>query len=140
MAFSFTRQSIPAGIVGQQTWPLKITVTSTEGHPCPAEVFVFHKGQAGVGAYAGDVFECVASVAQLNEIGTDPETLTPPVDSPAVDDGNTVPYYRAGALTFDCRSPEEADDLWLAIKGDIEDLVRNILAKNTFTTEETVTL
>lgn len=124
------RSSLPAQLDNQHTWPLEVTSVSLGA--MPSEIFVYHKGQAGVtAAYAGDVFECVASVHQLSEIGLAPSLLP---------DGKEVPYYRSAVLKFDCRSAEEADDLWNKIIEDTVDLVNNYLAAADLVVSSTINI
>ena len=92
----------------RHTWPLKVTVTAEGIEP---EIFVYHTAVAG-SAYAGDIFECVASVSQMQEI---PKSVPAP----------GVPYYRLSTLTFACRSAEEAEQLWVNVLEDIQELVTN---------------
>jgi hypothetical protein len=51
-----------------------------------------------------------------------------------------VPYYRLDFVQLNCLSPEEADELWLAILADVRDLVTNFYAKDDLATIETITV
>lgn len=106
----------------QHCWPLEVTAVSTYGD-LDSHIFVYH---AGIGfdpgsAIPGSVFECVASLPQLqeipvNNIGEDPIT------------GDPVPFYRSDTLLFYCRSAVEAESLWEKIEVDVRALVANYLA------------
>lgn len=117
---------------GQHVWPLNITATLPAGSVLPsAKLFVYHASMSD-DIYEGDLFECVASVQQMNDI---------PDDTPAVEDGEyTVPYYRSNMLNFHCRSPEEVDILWEDIQEDVTDLVNNYTSAATLSNIEVVTI
>lgn len=117
---------------GQQVWPLKITATLAAGATMPsAKIFVYHANM-GDDAYQGDIFECVSSIQQYYEL---------PEDA-AVSEGAdyVVPYYRLDFVQLNCLSPEEADELWNAIVGDVKDLITNFYAKDDLAEAETIVL
>jgi hypothetical protein len=122
MHIRLTREGLSVKeINGQQVWPLKITAAVLNNSMPSAKIFVYHASM-GDDAYQGDVFECVASFQQYNDL---------PEDAAIVEgDGYVVPYYRLNVLYFDCRSPQEADDLWDDIVEDVTDLVDNYVAFN----------
>lgn len=108
--------------VNRHVWPLRVSVTSLQPG-LTNNVFVFHAALQD-DLYCGDVFECVASVQQLNDL---------PENKAAYDDnGKLVPYYRTNTLVFNARTPLEAEELWDAIKDDTQDLARNWAALNNF--------
>ncbi|MFN5249840.1 MAG: hypothetical protein ACK5DE_02235 [Bacteroidota bacterium] len=119
-------------VQGQQVWPLKITATLAAGASMPsAKIFVYHASM-GDDAYQGDVFECVSSIQQYYEL---------PADAAVAEGADyVVPYYRLDFVQLNCLSPEEADELWLAILADVRDLVTNFYAKDDLATIETITV
>ena len=119
-------------VQGQQVWPLKITATLAAGASMPsAKIFVYHASM-GDDAYQGDVFECVSSIQQYYEL---------PEDAAVAEGADyVVPYYRLDFVQLNCLSPEEADELWLAILADVRDLVTNFYAKDDLATIETITV
>jgi hypothetical protein len=133
MSYTVTRSAVQEQeFHGRHTWPLQMTVASTDGCLVPAEIFVYHAGQQN-GAYQGDVFECVASVHQLQELGTDPAVYAE--ETHGVDKDKRVPYYRTSVLLFHCRSAGEADDLYTSVMEDINDLINNFNCLQNLTTE-----
>ncbi len=130
MSLSLVREalSIEEPVPGQHVWPLKVTATSTTDG-LPSEIFVYHSALDDDPLF-GDLFECVASVHQLDEIGTEP------VEDNG--DGTSIPYYRSDELQFNCRSAAEAEDLWIKVQADVLDLVNNFNARDSLVEEETV--
>ena len=128
MSLTLTRSAVAETepVPGQHSWPLEVTAVSTTVN-FPSEIFVYHASM-GDDPLVGDLFECVASLNQLYEIG-----LTP-VDT----EEETIPYYRSDTLTFSCRSAQEAEDLWIKIQADSLDLLNNFKAINNLTEVETV--
>ncbi len=130
MHIRLTRQGLQTQeINGQQVWPLKVTASVIDNSMPSSKIFVYHASM-GDDAYQGDVFECVASLQQYNDL---------PEDAAIVEgDGYVVPYYRLNILYFDCRSPEEADTLWNDIVEDTTDLVNNYISFGEVKTLEVV--
>lgn len=115
-------------IGGRQVWPLKVTsVSDTPG--LGSEIFVYH-ADAGGDLLDGDIFECVASVSQLDDIGLSPDFNSDPA----------VPYYRSDFLEFNCRSPRELEDLWKTIQAEVKALHANFDSWNEIQTQETVVI
>lgn len=115
---------------GQHVWPLKVIATSSETG-LGSKIFVYHAAMSD-DAYEGDIFECVASMQQMKDI---------PEDSPALeDDTYVVPYYRTNSFVVDCRSPEEAEELWEAVKEDVGDLITNFRSLATLDNLETINI
>lgn len=128
MSLTLTRAAMAATepTPGQHAWPLEVeAVSTTDG--LESEIFVYHAAMED-DPIVGDLFECVASLNQMSELGTDPIDLLDP----------TVPYYRSDSLTFACRSVQEADELWVKIQADALDLLNNVKAFATLTPLETV--
>jgi hypothetical protein len=98
----------------QHVWPLKVVALGVEG--APSEVFVFSR--AKVGDPLGDVFQCVTSVPQLDELPTSAPTI--------VDETVQIPFYRQSEASFNCRTAEEADTVWQTIQDDVYSLLRNL--------------
>lgn len=115
-------------INGQHVWPLKITATSsTQG--LSSKIFVYH-ASGDEDPYSGDLFECVASAQQMDEI---------PEDAPAqINATISIPYYRSDELQFNCRSPEEAESLLVDIQEDVQDLLDNFTASVNLTQQQTI--
>jgi len=102
-----------------QVWPLRITaVSDTEG--VPDAIFVYHRNTMTDETGDSDIFECVASGPQLQELG-----LEPVLDD---GDGNAIPFYRSDVCEFHCRSEVEAADLWARIQVDVAELSDNMAA------------
>jgi len=130
MSISLTRSAVEtfANDASVHTWPLRVTCVSTDP-AVPNEIFVYHAAQND-DPLVGDIFECVASVHQLQDIGL----------APIYEDGLTVPYYRSDSLEFHCRSATEAEELWVKIQADALDLLRNAQALAALAAIETVEL
>ena len=92
----------------QSVWPLIVQAVSGESG-FPSEIFVYHVFPEP--ADIEEVFECVASLPQLSDIDTQVTAFTP--------------YLRKDTLRFDCRTPEDAEDLWVRVKQDCSDLLWN---------------
>ena len=128
--FTLTRQSVETVAAANRfVWPLHVTVSSADGDPA---VFVYHR-RSRVSAEE-DIFECVASVNQMTELPVTEPDMEPD------EDGNVTPYYRLATLAFNCRSLVEADDLWLRIQEDIQDLADNLRAWASLQVEEVVSI
>jgi hypothetical protein len=125
MAFTITRTPLYVDLNADNlhVWKLSASVVSDTG--LPSEVFVYHV--LPTGSDIEEVFECVASLPQLSEIGTLPTT-----------EGETiVPYYRKDSFELDCRSAEEAQEVWEAIREDLQDLLSNYQAASEMVLSET---
>lgn len=108
MAITLTRNALDweENQAGQHVWPLLVSATSDDG--LTANIFVYH---VQPDPEVDSIFSCVASLPQLSEIGLTPSTNTP--------------FFRQDTLRFDCRSPEEAQELWTLVEQDVRDLVWN---------------
>jgi len=95
-------------------WPLVVQVFSNE-EGLPSEVFVYH--EQGPDNDVDSIFSCVASLPQLSEIGLDPVK--------DLETNTIVPFFRTDTLRFDCRTPEEADDLYRRVVEDLSELLRD---------------
>lgn len=128
MSLTLTRSTVASEepVPGQHTWPLEVTAVSTT-EDFPSEIFVYHAAMDD-DPLVGDVFECVASLNQLGEIGLTPVNT----------EDETIPYYRSDTLTFSCRSAQEAEDLWIKIQADALDLLNNFKAINNLVEVETI--
>lgn len=116
-------------ILGQHVWPLKVTATVIDQSMPSAAIFVYHAAMDD-DAYVGDVFECVASLQQYNDL---------PENAAAVEDGDyVVPYFRSNTINFHCRSALEAEELWADIVVDVRSLIDNYVAFTTNTTTEII--
>lgn len=111
----------------QHVWPLKVETTSSVTG-LSSKVFVYHSTM-GRDPYQGDSFECVASLQQMTEL---------PEDVPMTLEGKVIPYYRKNICEFNCRSAEEADELWAAVIENVQILVSNYRASKELEVQETV--
>jgi hypothetical protein len=114
--FEITRNPIESTTESDvHVWRLTASVLSQDSDVTSA-IFVYHVMPAG--SETEEIFECVASVPQLSQIGLEP-----------VDDGETqIPYYRRDDLVLDFRSAEEAYEVWETIRNDIIALANNLSA------------
>jgi len=114
MSITLTRAAVSEETLGgRHVWPLKVTaVSDTSG--LPSDIFVYH-ADAGGDLLNGDMFECVASVSQLDDLGTEPDFISDPV----------VPYYRGDFLEFNCRSARDLELLWSKIQEEVQSLHNN---------------
>lgn len=118
-ALEYTRQA------GQCVWPLIVACASDEVGLSDA-VFVYHVYPDS--DQVEEIFECVASLPQMSEIDTSPQLA-----------GEVVtPYYRKNVMRLDCRSPEEADDVWRLVQVDVRDLLLNFRRAQALTPTEQV--
>lgn len=125
---TITREALPP-FSDQETvrhaWPLKLTATGNVSAGLGAAIFVY---RAALGAPSGDVFECVASVQQMQELD-----LTPQVGT-----SDQIPYYRSAVAEFNSRSPLEAAETYAEIVIQVQELVDNYAAFLTLTQSGTV--
>ena len=85
-------------------WPLKVTAVVTDSD-LPPEIFVYH---CGMTAYPeNDVFECVASIVQIEQL---------PTTRPTGDALLVQPYYRQADVTIYCAYAQQAADVWEELK------------------------
>jgi len=116
----------PAG--NKHVWPLQVTaVSNTPG--LSSEIFVYH-ADAGGETLSGDIFECVASVSQMDDIGLAADFVSDPA----------IPYYRSDTLEFNCRSAHDLENVWLKLQQDVAELYANFMSANNMTSEETVVI
>jgi hypothetical protein len=131
--FTLQRDAVPEpsfGSANQQTWPLRITC-SAPPTGLDASIFVYHAVSLATSA-PQDAFECIASVEQMREL---------PLNNPTTgSDGQAVPYYRLAVLTVNCRSAQEADELWGKVQEDANELLVNFAAMLDLVASETVTV
>jgi hypothetical protein len=125
MSLTLTRQGVVTPTLeNQHAWILKVTAVSTTAG-LPSEIFVYRSAGAA-DPYNEASFECVASLSQIEELGLTPITL---VDS-------QIPFYRSAVLELVFRSAEELEYYWGEIKSDALDLLENLTAATTLTTQE----
>ena len=134
MAITLTKATAAPELISgrQHVWPLQVVAVS-DTTDLPSEIFVYHASMDDDQLNDMDIFECVASVEQLDELGTTPVEADP---------GNgveAVPYYRSDTLLFGCRSATELEELWEKIKEDVVDLHLNFMYYQDLQTEETFT-
>jgi hypothetical protein len=113
---TITRHDTAAPTANPQNHPFRVVALGTEG--APSAVFVYARAKPG--DPLGDVFQCVASLAQIDEL---------PLQAPTLVDGVTqIPYYRTTEASFNFRTAEEAATAWGIIQTDVQSLLRNIEA------------
>lgn len=100
----------------QHSWNIKVQAEGREG--APSEIFVYSRGKPGDSM--GDIFQCVASLSQIEELATTAPTV--------IDEVTQIPFYRTAEATFVCRSAEEMEDIWSKIQQDTFDLLQNLSA------------
>jgi hypothetical protein len=106
----------PKAVSGNQfTWPLTIIAIGTS---IDSNVFVYQLRGSPFDPIQGDIFSCVASPSQINEL--------PASASAAV--SMSTPFYRQSTMTVICRSPDEANYIWQQVQADINDLINNFNA------------
>jgi hypothetical protein len=94
-------------------WPLRVVAVATGRD---SAIFVYRAGEADV----GDVFECVASVAQMDEL--------PKAGAAKLEENLQIPFFRKNELIFNCRSIVERAQLWKKIQAHVQLLVDNLNA------------
>lgn len=104
----------------QHTWSMRIVCSSNEPGLGSA-IFIMQRGDSESG-FQGDTFAAIASIHQMDDLGL---VAT-----------EEVPYYRTNTLNIDCRSAEEAENLWDIVKQDAGDLVKNHRSKSTLGSTE----
>ena len=114
----------------QHTWPMRITATAPSGSELDPAIFVY-KAMRSDDPWHGDIFECVASAHQMQELGTQPRSL---------ENGDYMPFYRRDVLDFHCRSAQEHDDLFSKVCEDVADLCANMDALSLLSVEQTITI
>jgi len=102
----------------QHVWPIKIVAEGLNG--APSAIFVYAKAKEG--DKQGDVFQCMASVSQLEEIGTEGPLV--------VSSTLQTPYYRTNTASFVTRTADEADQVWQSLVEDAQNLALNLDAKS----------
>jgi hypothetical protein len=110
----------------QHAWSFSVNAVSDPAD-LGNEIFVMHEG---AGVDGGDVFSCIASLPQMDEL---------PVDAPVAVDGETIPFYRVGDITFTAFNADELEELWQKILLDVQLLVDNYKAQQNLT-ESTTTV
>lgn len=108
-------------------WPLRVTATSSGD--LPAAIFVYHCG--AFGDPDADVFECVASPVQIEQL---PETR------PTGDNLLLQPYYRQSEVVIFCASAQQAADVWEELKAEAINLVAEWRDAATLEIEDTYTV
>ena len=131
MSLTLTRTPLSPSLnatTNQHVWRLAGSIVSDEPG-LPSEVFVYHV--LPTGSDVDEVFECIASVPQWSEVGL-----------VTVSAGDTlIPYYRRADFVLDCRSPEEADAVYVEIRTELKELLDNYRLSNSLasTVEEVIT-
>lgn len=85
-------------------WAMTVTAEVTDSD-LPPEIFVYHCGV--VGDAESDVFECVASPIQIEQL---------PDARPTGDALLIQPYYRLATATIFCANAQQAADVWEELK------------------------
>ncbi len=111
--------------VDMQGYALDVEVTAAT--EVTDKIFVFQTAPEGL-AEGKDVFQCVASPVQLEEL---------PADDPDLD--NDMPYYRKEKVTLHFSHPDILVMYKNLISNDIKQLMDSLEAMASFTTQETTT-
>ncbi len=128
--FTVTRKASQPPSGDRSAWRLELTVAALQPTVLPAEIFVYHRVRNYGGHPSYDIFECVASLQQIGEIGLTPITTG----------ANPVPYYRRATLTLDFRHADELELHYSRIVSDIEHLAANAAAAATLVTQAVTTI
>jgi len=107
----------------RHSWPVEITATTAENTISP-KIFVY---QAAAGRAQVAAFSCVASINQMLDL---------PEDGPTAGS----PYFRRDVLEVLCRSAAEAEELWVKVCDDVNDLVANYTAAQALLNSATATI
>ena len=105
-------------------WPVKFVATYSDSH-CPAKIFVMQR--AAPGGFTDDVFSCVASAIQMDDL---------PADEPV--DG--TPFYRTNIVTVLCANEDMAFEFACKVVDAAQDLANNIYAASVLEPVETITI
>jgi hypothetical protein len=114
---ALTREALdPEEINPDHVWYLKVTAESSE-EGLTSKIFVYHAYSDDFsGSYPGDIFTCVASIKQMQDI---------PEDEPSDDPEDLNPFYRLAVFEAFFTNPEELEDAWNIIVQDTTALVRS---------------
>jgi hypothetical protein len=127
---SWYKEPVVFGLLGvplTHSWPLKVVCVSPDVTALPSEIFVMHYRPENP---TGDIFECVASSPQMEEIGTTPD-LNPET---------YTPYYRVDNISLLFRSEQERELKQEQIKHHINLLITNATYDANLVEVETETL
>lgn len=132
-SIQLTREvSLPSAIPPalRKTWTLRVTAAGTG---IPSEVFVYRAlPDPDPLAGGGDTFQCVASVAQLNDL---------PVEADYNPSNQvSVPYYRSAVFDMVFDTAAEAEKAWADLRTEIAGLTQNWTASQTLAVAETITI
>lgn len=94
-------------------WPISILA---EGTNIDDHIFVYHVGKPD-DPIAGDKFECVASINQMQEL--------PKTQGMSLTTTTGIPFYRHNELKFVARSALEAKRIWDEVVNEVHELVEN---------------
>lgn len=120
--FKLVRESTPPELAAadRHHWPVRMTATY-DADGTPAKVFVMQT--AAPGLFSSDLFSCVASVQQMEDLAEDaPE--------------ETSPYYRVNQITVYLRTAEAAAEFCLKVEWALQDLANNIQSAETLAVEK----
>ncbi len=125
------QDSSPVQVAGQTAWSVALTVTSSNDEQYPPKVFVFQVEDPDA-AEPRAWFTAVATPAQLLEY---------PEDEPAAPtEGLWQPYFRTSELTLVSRNPEDLEETYQKVLGELGALRRNIDALGQLQTGTTETV
>lgn len=112
-SIQLTKTEPSAGAEQPHVWPLRVAAVATGGD---SAIFVYRAGEANL----GDLFECVASVAQMDEL--------PKAGAAKLEENLQIPFFRKNEVVFNCRSVVERAQLWEKIQAHVQMLVDNLNA------------
>ncbi len=111
-------------------YPARITAVVDEPGLEDSAIFVYH-AQTEDRSIAGDIFECVASYQQMQEL---------PVDAPDTEAEVPIPYYRKSVVEFYLTDPDEMAEIWSIVQFDAKHLVTSARHWGKINTTDTVTI
>ena len=125
---NITRSSTtPTSFRGKHAYQMEVTSVSTIVN-LGSKILVKH---FGAGIDGSDIFSCVASLPQMQEL---------PEDAPGAEGSDGYPFYLVDSVTFVGYTLEELDTLWDKIVEDAQDLIDNFRLQGDYESAFTATL
>lgn len=112
---------------GRHAYQVSVAAVSTFSG-LSSKVLVVH---SGAGVDGNDIFSCVASLPQMQDL---------PEDSVGTEGTDGYPFYRVDSINFLGYTIEELDSLWVKIIEDTQDLVDNFKLSGGYTNQITKVL
>lgn len=86
-----------------------ISVTATADEPGLDDAIFVYRTISDTNPMPGDIFQCVASYSQVQEL---------PIDTPETVDGVLIPDYRVATAKFVTTDPSDFEEIWAIIQSD----------------------